>query len=70
MPLLTNNLPEMPTCATIIRPPIGEGDCTNFPTFEALVAAQMAAAHGATIRNGEAYAILPVDDIETECEAT
>jgi len=69
MPLITNNSGEFPGALTIIEPPIGAGDCTNFDTFEELCSEECVASRGCTIRSGKAWATRAVGDIETDCEA-
>lgn len=69
MPVVENDLLEFSTCATIIRPPITPEECTNFPTFEELVAAEEAADMGCTIRSALGWAIRTKALIETDCEA-
>jgi len=69
MSLRDNDTLEFPGAATIIQPPITGDDCTNFPTFEELVAAEQIGPAACTIRNGMAYALRTVSLIETDCEA-
>lgn len=69
MGLRANDLLEFAACGTIIEPPIGAGDCTNYDTFEELVDYEQHDGDGATIRSGMAFAIRALVDIETDCEA-
>lgn len=69
MTIEANDTLEFPGAATLLRPPITGDDCTNFPSFNALVLEEHAADQGCTIRSALGWCTRTVAQIETDCEA-
>lgn len=69
MPIAANETSEYGTCPTIIRQPISGSDCTNFDSFEALMANESDEGYPCVIRGGVGFCSRSVSAIETDCEA-